>query len=367
MAILCLQDAAEMFLRVLAEHVHAQIGSMEKFDALLDKIDRELELGVPARHLPYRSALIRMNKARVTFKHDGQLPVRQEVEQFARDLESFFAQVSRDHLDLDFASVSLAGLVIHQRTKNHLQSAERALDLGEYRAAIHEAGRALKIFEVYMDRPSYPRLSWRSLMSSGAGKRPSPGQPDPLRDLHQLNLLAGNYFERLEAELSDHERQLKLLAWGINLAQYRRFLRLTPRVMMTMARTLILQGNIGEVPDEGPEAARFCVGFALEAVLSMQENRLPNLVFADEIPKRNIVGPAEWEVIRRAPIVVYPGEEGPLQEIIRTPEVGERLRRVVRVGDREPYEGYVTVRQDEEPAFIEESAVRQPAEINQAE
>jgi hypothetical protein len=267
LALLSLQDAAEMFLRVLAEHVDAQIGSSETFDGLLNKIDQALGAGTGPmpRRLPFRSALVQLNKARVNFKHFGQLPVRQDVDKFARDVEGFFREVSRDHLGLDFASVSLAGLVIHQRTKNHLQSAERDLELGEYRAAIHEAGRALKIYEVYVDRPSYPKLSWRALMSSGAGKRPSPGQPDPLQDLHRLNLLAGNYFERLEAELSDHERQLKLLAWGINLAQYRRFLRLTPRVMMTMARTLILQRNIGEVPDEGPEAARFCVGFALAA------------------------------------------------------------------------------------------------------
>jgi hypothetical protein len=99
----------------------------------------------------------------------------------------------------------------------------------------------------------------------------------------------------------------------------------------------------------------------------MQENRLPDLVFADELPKRDIVGPAEWEVIRRAPIVVYPEDEEPRLEIIRTPEVGERLRREVRAGRQEPYEGYVTVRQDGEPTFIEESAVREPTETDQAQ
>jgi hypothetical protein len=361
LALLCLQDAAEMFLRVLAEHLHAQIGSSESFEALLNKIDSALSAGPMPGHLPFRGALVRLNKARVNFKHFGQLPVRQDVAGFAMDLEGFFTNVSRDHLGVDFASVSLAGLVIHQRTKNRLQSAEGALDVGEYQTAIHEAARAIKIYEVYVDHPLYPRASWRrSLPTVGAGR--VLGQPDSFRGLELLS----PYFDRLEAEVLDHDRQLKLLAWGINLAQYRRFLALTPRVMMTHARTLILQRSIGEVPDEGPDAARFCVGFAVEAVLTMQENRPPWPVFGDIVKKQDL-GPAEWEVIRRAPIVVYPKEEGGSPEIIRTPELGERLRREVRTGGREPYEGYVTVRQDEEPAYIEESAVKQPTETDQTE
>src|SRR5690349_12858848 len=77
MAALNLQDAAEMVLRAIAEHLNVSVSDNSPFNKLIDDIDRK---GVGT--LSHRTALNQLNKARVGFKHVGLEPREPDVRKF---------------------------------------------------------------------------------------------------------------------------------------------------------------------------------------------------------------------------------------------------------------------------------------------
>jgi hypothetical protein len=96
------------------------------------------------------------------------------------------------------------------------------------------------------------------------------------------------------------------------------------------------------------ENALFCLRFAIDAIFLIKDNRLPSHYPKPE-PKRRI------KIIERAPIIVYPTNTDNGDEIIRFAEIGEILWALSEKFDRLEY---ISVVQDEEKAYIKETAVQ---------
>jgi len=251
-AVLALQDAAEMLLRVVVDGLG--VAGNERFDALISNIEDK------AGPLLHASALRNLNKARVGFKHSGNLPNRGDVEDFMRRVESFAIDSLRKFFDEDFDLVAISDLIDNLLVREHLAAAESYLNQGEDELCIERCDKGL---ECLLDRAhdDAGRLAYAfSRLDHELGF----GRLQGARGDYEEKV--GNAFQAIHEwsrELSDFSN---LLIYGIRLPEYGHFLKVKDDV-----RATVMRRYRGEAAETNPESARFCLRFALETALAMQE------------------------------------------------------------------------------------------------
>ena len=325
LAVLHFQDAVEMFLRVIAEHLHCNIKENSAFNQILDEIDKMGE-----GSLTHRSALNQLNKARLNFKHYGLQPKHEDAIKFRRDLEAFFPAALSTFMGLNYDSLSLIDLVGHCRTKNYLKRAERLLDEQEYRQSIEASTVAFNRYRSYAGHRSRTRL--KNSMSSTYDF----GKLDPSGRLSEV-------IRAVNEDLEQQQKQINLIMDEINLGDYRRFEKLAPRISFAIAGNFHIKHTPGSSNPTNSDAS-FCLYFVLNAILLMQEYRLP--------PDHQIPFPdKKYKILRDTNVLVYPSKE---PEVIRRATQGEI---VPSYYGRYNIPGFVAIVQDDEVAFVEDKDI----------
>lgn len=330
MAVLAFQDATEMVLRVVAEHLHAPIKENIAFNQLLDAID-----GLGKGKLSHRSSLNQLNRARVNFKHFGLEPKPEDIKKFRGDLEGFFPNALSLFLGVEFHELSLVQLLRHRRSANWLHKAEQAL----VSDMLEEAARCSAVaFQLARRRfkPHHERLDLERSVRPPLGEVTSERSYPPT-----MTVLA----RKVEATVEGIREQLDILSDGTSLSDYTKFRRLTPEVRLSPVGTMWdNHGRRSEMAPLEAESALFCVTFAIDAILRMQDRYIAE-------PPRSRRSDSKYRAIAPTPLVVLPG---PDPEVIRTVTVGEHLD-----GRRTSYEqdGYIAVWDDGEQAYVEADAV----------
>jgi len=143
-----LQDAVELFLLAVSEHVNAGVQSGTNFDKYIDLINAK----IAPKELPFRPRLIALNKLRVNSKHYGLTPARSEVEGLQVTVREFFEEVASSILGLAFATVSLIDLVRDGEAKELLREAESAFSDGDFERCLVGCRKAIFVrFESRFD------------------------------------------------------------------------------------------------------------------------------------------------------------------------------------------------------------------------
>lgn len=320
-AVLHFQDAAEMVLRVIAEHLNCRLKENAAFNQIIDSIDN-----IGHNKVSHRIALNQINKARINFKHFGLEPKYEDAYKFSCDLERFFPAVLSSFLDIDFYSISLTNLIGHTRTENFLNDAERLIGEGKYMESISASAVAFKIFSSHyeMEPRRYRRDPFLRFKTGD-------------RDLER-------WANNVDKIIEDQQSQLDLIMLGINLADYRRFKRCTPTVHLTMAGTFEIVRGFGRPVEPTTENALFCHRFVIDSILIMKANRLPSRYPLRESKRK-------YQVVKRGAIIVWPGEN---PEVIRYAEKGETLEGSTQNRDRS---NYIAIIQDGDDAYIEKDLV----------
>lgn len=159
-----LQDAVEIFLFAVAEHLGVSLKEKGGFDGYIETIDKET-----GTHLPYRQRLNALNKSRVSSKHYAIQPDRREVDGFIRVATDFFIEVSRTHFKAEFASISLVHLLSNKRIKEALSSALTALSEKRFADALIESRKGFYTeFEQHYDispfkDPNLPKRTFKHM------------------------------------------------------------------------------------------------------------------------------------------------------------------------------------------------------------
>lgn len=123
-----LHEAVETFLIAAAAHVNAAIGPKEEFAGYLNKIDAV----IAPLQLPFRSKLIRLNKARIMVKHDSVVPDRSELPGFMTTVREFLEEASILIFSADFRAVSLIDALPQGPQRDLLQEAQAAFENKDY-------------------------------------------------------------------------------------------------------------------------------------------------------------------------------------------------------------------------------------------
>lgn len=124
MAISLLQDSIELYVWTLIKERNVIVKDQSGFVANLDALQRA---GHP---MPFAAKLQELNRARVGFKHYGNLPAPSEAEKHRVYVEDALREAMLLHFGTNFDEISLLDLVTDQAIRDLLKAAETQITAG---------------------------------------------------------------------------------------------------------------------------------------------------------------------------------------------------------------------------------------------
>lgn len=297
MAVLGLQDAAEMVLRVIAEHLHAPVKETTAFNQLLDDIDRQGK-GM----LSHRTSLNQLNKSRVNFKHVGLEPRESDVRKFRQDVADFFNQACRTFLQLDFDALSLTSLISYRRARNWVEKAEQQLLNGEFSGCVTSTAIALRLFQRHWSQGDDALRERKIDLRFDAS--------------YEVASLARGVTEELVKHFEAVHEKLDLVAQGVSYNDYRRFDDISPAVSITGAETYYIYRQSHARLDY--DDALFCLTFVRDLILKVQGTYRSRRW--EPRP-----GNERYRISRPAELIAHPVKDGDRPEVITTVFEGEEF------------------------------------------
>ena len=148
--IILLQDAVEIFLSAVCEHLNIEMTGRENFYEYFNKIEKhEKNKGNP---LPLKKQMSILNKQRVNIKHFCILPDIEECKYFDNDVKLFFSELSLRFFNRDIDSISLVDLIDDVNAREYLKKAKSDLEKCRYKDCQISCRKALyMVFEKKYD------------------------------------------------------------------------------------------------------------------------------------------------------------------------------------------------------------------------
>ncbi len=125
-----------MYIWTLIKHKGLAVDDKSGFVANLTALQKS------GTAIPYVAQIQELNRARVGFKHFGNLPAPIEAEKHRTHVEEFLRQAMRDHFGIDFDSLTLIDLVADPDIRAHLQAAQREISAEKYGDATTSLAKA---------------------------------------------------------------------------------------------------------------------------------------------------------------------------------------------------------------------------------
>lgn len=229
LAVVHSQDASELVLCALAEHLGIVLGRRDGFEDILKKLlEKAKELGKTSV-IKHERFLRDLNEKRIAFKHYGALPdVGQNYEIVVQTSERL-NQICKDCCDIALLDVDVSHLIEDESVRIHLQNAKGLQSSGQFREALESLSMA-------MNRAS--------------------------RRLFPMHIIVGN---------EDTEDALMLSGYGINPASFLALQKLlpgrSPRVFLWNRRRFGHEGNWTF------ENVQFAIETCSEVILKLQHAR----------------------------------------------------------------------------------------------
>lgn len=146
MAISLFQDSVEMFIWALIKERSITVKETSSFTANIESLQKA---GVAIVHA---AKLYELNKARVGFKHYGNLPAADEAVKFQAYVEDFLRTSFKEHFTQDYDEISLIDLVSFSEVRERLKKADALLTTEEFEKSAMEAGVAKAMLFGRLDR-----------------------------------------------------------------------------------------------------------------------------------------------------------------------------------------------------------------------
>lgn len=217
-----LHDALEMFLALAAQHHHKAIPKdfMKYWEVL------EPALGRP---LLYRAQSERFNKARVGWKHYGTEPAISEVEAARATVEGLLTDECLPLFGLELSEASLTSFVRPESARDLTHSAEMRWAAGDEAEAFADLIDAFD--EMLRD---YEQRKMTSYNHSVFG----PQNKFTFLTPFSRGIPFGKEQQFVDAvigSLEAHDRNIKIVGFGLDLRRYGRFVALTPHLVRNIS------------------------------------------------------------------------------------------------------------------------------------
>lgn len=144
MAISMFQDAVEIFLWTLLKELDANINDNTPFTKYFELVN-EAPKNERGKQLPFKAKILELNKARINFKHYGNLPDVSESKKFCDYTEEFLRFSMDMYFGINFDHLSMVEIVPYEDVRIHLKSAEKLLDEDNIVECYTEIAKARKL------------------------------------------------------------------------------------------------------------------------------------------------------------------------------------------------------------------------------
>ena len=146
LAISLFQDAVESNIWALIKEKNLSVKDSDSFTKNIATIQNA---GIALSNI---AKIHELNKARVGFKHYGNLPDPGEAKKFETYVEDFLRTSYRDNFCQNFDEISLVDLISDLKVRSRLKSAESFVKSGEFIKAINECAIAKVVLFTMLDR-----------------------------------------------------------------------------------------------------------------------------------------------------------------------------------------------------------------------
>lgn len=145
------QDSVEMLIWVLIKKFDVPVTEKDGFVANLKALkDKRVALNETAR-------IQDLNKARIGFKHNGNLPAPEDAAKYQKTTEVFLRMAFSAHFQVDFEELSLIDLVPFSDVRDRLKKADAFVKDGHIGSAIEETSISKSILFSKLDR-YFPKI-----------------------------------------------------------------------------------------------------------------------------------------------------------------------------------------------------------------
>ena len=254
LSISLMQDSIEAMIWTIIKEYNAPIKPRDSFEQLWDSIPKA-EQNKEKKELPLRAKMVELNKARVNFKHFGNLPDATDATKFISYTEEFLKKVTRDFLYIDFEEISYADLIIKEHIKKIIKTAEEEYKKENWEQALIECADAEQIALSSLNM-LFPTVDYNLKKAGNAFSQTNSRGPNEV-----FNYISG-YLESL--------RNVSIVnLTGVKLPEYLRFKSLIPQVCRTYngkRHVTVRRYKIKE------NEVVFCIKYVTDFLIKVQNN-----------------------------------------------------------------------------------------------
>jgi len=259
-----LQDAVESFLRFLAVNGSIEVGERASFGELLNKVGAK-----HPRILDHRAAMTNLNKARVNYKHLGQMVLRDDALGFQSSVNAFLNDIAETVLEVDFSAISMVDAIGHEQTEELLRNAEKAIESKKFDTAILLCAEAAARYLKYRSRKPGGNEKLLARIPIGVNVLHTEGLDDAMDSsaTEVLGSWTAGAIQRTQA-------LFLLLARGVDVAAFYRFQEIAPSISLPLrgpARTVWFSYKRKQISKANAE---FCVRFVTELALQLRRTAM---------------------------------------------------------------------------------------------
>jgi hypothetical protein len=264
-ALLHFHDSVELFLGLAADKHNVGKPKMD-FMQLLGEVDTAIQ---PDR-LEQRGPMRRLNDARVSLKHHGNILSGAQIDDYRTFTSSFFEENTPKVFGLAFNQVSMIDLIQSEGARQTLTKAQEAFDRGDNEDVVINAAIAFHQLLRDLDR-GFIKQFYKSPYYVGEDftfSRSNSRQGEPF-----LTQSRAQFEDKLVDAVESMQAVVRILSLGLDYRRYTKFERLTP-VVLYRSNGYITQ-NVRRLLDSGlwppsTESARFCIDFVIESAVRIR-------------------------------------------------------------------------------------------------
>lgn len=252
LAISLMQDSVEAMIWTVVKELDAPVKERDSFDKVWDSIPKAKQ-NKEKKELPLRSKMLELNKARVNFKHYGNLPDSSDAIKFISYTEEFLKIVAREFLNINFEETSISDLIKNNDVREKIKEAELEYKNENWKDALIKCAEAEKIVTSTLNK-ILPTID-NSL--SRAGTIFSHTNSEGANQIFQY---ISKYFEALRSVTI-----VNLI--GVKLPEYLRFKSLIPTVNRNLSGKLYV---VSKPYNYSEKETSFCLKYIIDFAIKIQ-------------------------------------------------------------------------------------------------
>lgn len=254
-AISFFQDAIELILWLIIKEFSIDVKETEAFTSMLDKVEKHLD--TQGKKLPHRAKIIELNKARVNFKHYGNLPASSEAAKFRGYTESYLRTAFDICFQKDFDDISMAELIRLDSVRQFVKESQKHLTNQDYQKCVDEIAKAkLQLFssiKIYL-----PEVDHNLKNSDIAFET-------------QFRSQGAHVFNYIYEYMNMLRKVALVNACGVSMKDFARFEARLPYVSRYGDGSYSITRTNVDQSISSPEEAKFLLQFMIDLALKVQE------------------------------------------------------------------------------------------------